>query len=371
MNELEERNPNEDLKRYFTAVLELAEKNEKFPVNLDDVWMLVFNQKKDAVFHLKRSNRFVEKMDYIAIDVKDNLEIEKRLNEKVEAAGLLGYQLTNIGFFPNGKNQLPGESSSSDPESDPEIEEEKNKGGRPTKIYRLSLPCLEYLISTRNRDVFNVYMRIFHAAYTRTEGYILTSVAKTIYNLTPSSHVEKVTDFLVSMHYRVGRGQKHPIYLNEVFSLGFPSLQAAIEELRNPMTDEYVKGRDYIRVTEGEQPGYFLSFNAFDRLIVPRSPLASLAYRRAFKSERLPAIPSSLVSTATGKKDDKDIARLKKRYGISEGNKREQISAILDRLCVLYEQVESTDEAMLINNIITPTLLYGRSLGEKLEGEIE
>lgn len=179
MNELEERNPNEDLKWYFTAVLELAEKNEKFPVNLDDVWMLVFNQKKDAVFHLKRSNRFVEKMDYIAIDVKDNLEIEKRLNEKVEAAGLLGYQLTNIGFSPNGKNQLPGESSSSDPESDPEIEEEKNKGGRPTKIYRLSLPCLEYLISTRNRDVFNVYMHIFHAAYTRTEGYILTSVAKT------------------------------------------------------------------------------------------------------------------------------------------------------------------------------------------------
>lgn len=180
-----------------------------------------------------------------------------------------------------------------------------------------------------------------------------------------------MTDFLVSMHYRVGRGQKHPIYLNEVFSLGFPSLQAAIEELRNPMTDEYVEGRDYIRVTEGEQHGYFLSFNAFDRLIVPRSPLASLAYRRAFKSERLPAIPSSLVSTATGKKDDKDIARLKKRYGISEGNKREQISAILDRLCVLYEQVESTDEAMLINNIITPTLLYSRSLGEKLEGEIE
>lgn len=370
MNELEERN-REDLKKYFTTIIEIGEKKERFPVSLDLVWPLVFDKKYNAVRYLTHSDKFVENIDYIGLDVKENSEIEQRMSEKAESFGLLGYQFINFGFPQSEGNQLPGESSSSDPESDPEIEEEKNKGGRPTKIYRLSLPCLEYLISTRNRDVFDVYMRVFHAAYTRTEGYILTSVAKTIYNLTPSSHVEKVTDFLVSMHYRVGRGQKHPIYLNEVFSLGFPSMQDAINELRNPMTDEYVEGRDYIRVTEGEQPGYFLSFNAFDRLIVPRSPLASLAYRRAFKSERLPAIPSSLVSTATGKKDDKDIARLKKKYGISEGNKREQISAILDRLCVLYEQVESTDEAMLINNIITPSLLYGRSLGEKLEGEIE
>lgn len=35
----------ENLKRYFQTIFELKEKGEPFPVNLDDVWPLVYSRK--------------------------------------------------------------------------------------------------------------------------------------------------------------------------------------------------------------------------------------------------------------------------------------------------------------------------------------
>ena len=38
----------EEVKKYFTAVLELSKSNEEFPVNLDEVWMLVYSENGKA-----------------------------------------------------------------------------------------------------------------------------------------------------------------------------------------------------------------------------------------------------------------------------------------------------------------------------------
>lgn len=43
---LSKESSNEELKTYFNAVLELSQSNNEFPVNLDDVWMLVYGRNK-------------------------------------------------------------------------------------------------------------------------------------------------------------------------------------------------------------------------------------------------------------------------------------------------------------------------------------
>lgn len=91
-----------DLKRYFNAVLELSKSDNKFPINLDDVWRLVYAQKDKAVRALRQN--FFENEDFIV-------------------------------FTQNGENQE----------------------GRPKDVYFLSLSCLEYFIARKVRPVFEVF----------------------------------------------------------------------------------------------------------------------------------------------------------------------------------------------------------------------
>lgn len=108
MNQLTKQSSDSEIKRYFTAVLKLAKSSEQFPVNLEEVWMLVYSEKGKAVRALQEN--FIENEDY-----------------KV--------------FAQNGKN---------------------SNGGRPTNEYRISLPCLEYFIARKVRPVFEVYRKVFH-----------------------------------------------------------------------------------------------------------------------------------------------------------------------------------------------------------------
>ena len=96
-----------DLKRYFTAVLELSKEDNKFPVNLDEVWPLVYAEKGKAVRALRKD--FFENEDF-----------------KV--------------FAQNGEKS----------------------NGRPVDNYFLSLSCLEYFIARKVRPVFEVYRQVFH-----------------------------------------------------------------------------------------------------------------------------------------------------------------------------------------------------------------
>ena len=100
----------EEVKKYFTAVLELSKSNEEFPVNLDEVWMLVYSEKGKAVRALTTNEQFIEGIDY-----------------KV--------------FAQNGENP---------------------QGGRPTNEYYLSISCLEFFIARKVRAVFEVYRQVFH-----------------------------------------------------------------------------------------------------------------------------------------------------------------------------------------------------------------
>lgn len=97
-----------EIKAYFIAVLKLSQSDDEFPVNLDEVWMLVYGQKSDAVSALKLD--FIENVDYQVL----------RKN-------------------PQNPN-----------------------GGRPTNEYKLTVSCMEFFIARKVRAVFEVYRKVFH-----------------------------------------------------------------------------------------------------------------------------------------------------------------------------------------------------------------
>lgn len=105
-----------DLKRYFNAVLELSKEDNKFPVNLNEVWPLVYSAKEKAVRALKQN--FFENEDFITLA-------------------------------------------------------QNGEGGKFAAIdYFLSLPCLEYFIARKVRPVFEVYRQVFHkVAETKIPSY--------------------------------------------------------------------------------------------------------------------------------------------------------------------------------------------------------
>lgn len=94
------------------AVLKLAKSSEQFPVNLEEVWPLVYGKKSDAVQALQRD--FIEDVDFQVL----------RQN-------------------PQNPN-----------------------GGRPINEYKLSVSCLEYFIVKKVRPVFEVYRKVFHKTTT-------------------------------------------------------------------------------------------------------------------------------------------------------------------------------------------------------------
>lgn len=75
MNQLTKSSSSEEIKMYFNAILKLAKASEKYPVNLDEVWMLVYNRRDYAVDALKKD--FIENEDFICTSVKTEVGSNK------------------------------------------------------------------------------------------------------------------------------------------------------------------------------------------------------------------------------------------------------------------------------------------------------
>ena len=101
-----ESNENE-IKRYFKAILKLSQSDNEFPINIDEVWMLVYNRRDYATAALKKD--FIENVDYKCTSVK-----------------------TEVGSV--------------------KLE------------YNISVSCMEFFIARKVRPVFEVYRQVFHRA---------------------------------------------------------------------------------------------------------------------------------------------------------------------------------------------------------------
>lgn len=99
-----------EIKAYFNEILKLSQSDNEFPVNFDDVWMLVYQYKHKAVNELKE--KFIENVDYQAI------------TQKVECKNGIGYS-RRIDYY-------------------------------------ITVPCLEFFIARKARSVFEIYRQVFH-----------------------------------------------------------------------------------------------------------------------------------------------------------------------------------------------------------------
>lgn len=119
IQQLTKQSTAQEIKSYFEEVLKLSKDSKEFPVNLDDVWPLVYAEKGKAVRALKSNELFVEGFDYIL------------LAQNGKQDGNNGKQVNSWG----GNNQV---------------------------TYMLSVPCLEFFIARKFRPVFEVYRQVFH-----------------------------------------------------------------------------------------------------------------------------------------------------------------------------------------------------------------
>lgn len=110
----------QEIKAYFEEVLKLSKDSKEFPVNLDEVWPLVYSAKEKAVRALKSNDLFLQNVDY---------QVLAQNGENSEVLAQNGGKVRN---------------------------------GRPIEIYMLSVPCLEFFIARKVRPVFEVYRQVFH-----------------------------------------------------------------------------------------------------------------------------------------------------------------------------------------------------------------
>lgn len=104
-----------EIRDYFNSIFELSESDNEFPVNFNEVWLLVYSDKKGAIKELK--DKFIEGVDY------------QTVRQKTPASNLAGFVWS--------------------------IE------------YHLSVPCLEFFIARKVRPVFEIYRQVFHKTIKR------------------------------------------------------------------------------------------------------------------------------------------------------------------------------------------------------------
>ena len=102
---LSKESTNDEVREYFKSIFNLSKSANKFPVNLDEVWPLVYNRRDYAVDALKKD--FIEGLDYISTSVKTGV-------------GSVKYE------------------------------------------YYITVSCLEFFIARKVRPVFEVYRQVFH-----------------------------------------------------------------------------------------------------------------------------------------------------------------------------------------------------------------
>jgi hypothetical protein len=99
-----------EIKAYFDAVLKLSQLDNEFPINFNEVWMLVYQDKRSAIFELK--DKFIQDVDF------------QTVRRKVEASNVAGYVWADD--------------------------------------YYLTISCMEFFIARKVRPVFEVYRQVFH-----------------------------------------------------------------------------------------------------------------------------------------------------------------------------------------------------------------
>ncbi len=122
---LSKESSDKEIKAYFTQVFKLNKSQKQYPVDLDNVWMLVYQRKDYAVRELR--NNFIENIDYQS-------------------------------FLKN-----------------------EERGAASIVTYKLSVSCLEYFIARKVRPVFEVYRQVTQR-FSEEEANPMLAIERSISN---------------------------------------------------------------------------------------------------------------------------------------------------------------------------------------------
>lgn len=319
MNQLTKESSQEELRAYFALVLDYAKTQDEFPVDLDDVWPLVYSMKQHAVAALRESDVFFEGEDFVS--------------EKSKAI-----------FTENRENK-------SECSSEGKVETR----GRKEEKYYLTTSTFEFFIARKVRPVFEVYRKCLHATARRDVDFLWAAIDPTFYTLTRDTSATEIAEFIRDMRIEEERGEKFPIALLEVFAIAFPNLQSAIDSLAN-----YREDFDFIRKEKG---GYYLSIEGFNWLIANKAQVVTNAYKIAIERGWYPEKPRFMM-LAKEFKPAKMSRRLKSILGV-KGTKAERVQSLQNHILSLQGDAESNEELSMLADLLQRTIGYSNFLGEQ------
>lgn len=319
MKQLTKESSQEELRAYFALVLDYAKTQDEFPVDLDDVWPLVYSMKQHAVAALRESDVFFEGEDFVS--------------EKNKAI-----------FTENRENK-------SECSSEGKVETR----GRKEEKYYLTTSTFEFFIARKVRSVFEVYRKCLHATARRDVDFLWAAIDPTFYTLTRDTSATEIAEFIRDMRIEEERGEKFPIALLEVFAIAFPNLQSAIDSLAN-----YREDFDFIRKEKG---GYYLSIEGFNWLIANKAQVVTNAYKIAIERGWYPEKPRFMM-LAKEFKPAKMSRRLKSILGV-KGTKAERAQSLQNHILSLQGDAESNEELSMLTDLLQRTIGYSNFLGEQ------
>lgn len=97
-----------EIKDYFKAVLKLAKSQKEYPINFNEVWMLVYEDRRSAIYELK--DKFIQDVDF------------QMVRKKVQASNVAGFVWADD--------------------------------------YYLTVPCMEFFIARKVRPVLYHYVKV-------------------------------------------------------------------------------------------------------------------------------------------------------------------------------------------------------------------
>lgn len=221
MEQLSKSSCNEDIKCYFLAILSLAKSGSEFPVDLDEVWPLVYARKDNAVRELTAN--FLQGIDYQVL--RENAE--------------------------------------------------QKRGGSNKQNYSLSIPCLEYFIARKVRSVFEIYRTVFHKVaeacrVPQTFAEALQLAANQARQIEKqNSQLREQQQILIAQGNQIAEMQPKAKYTDEVLQstsgmtftevakeLGYRSAKAFLDKLVSARVLYRQSGR-YLPMAKYSDKGYF------------------------------------------------------------------------------------------------------------------
>lgn len=318
--------PEATIKSYFQGILKLTRENKEFPVDLDDVWMLAYTRRDNAIRDLKE--KFIENVDFTSKNYTQSPDNQFSLKNE-EKSEYSDKNRTKDVFQEDiflSKNQPQKVDNQFLAQNG-----ENSRKGRPIEKYYLSVSCLEFFIARKIRAVFEVYRQVFHKVAEKPQKTIVHKpTSKEMLRLTSKSTREEIEAYFLEIKMRCADNNKFPVPVDEVWGMRFTAKRRVMDKLlgRNGQPNIFVYDKDYTqkgseRTHKDALGKYYMSIKTFERIMVEPVQLYREIFEKVFSSDY-----SIVPKTKSGKQ-----TALQR----SQAKTNEQKVVLLDSIIKLYE----------------------------------